>query len=329
MFSEPTQRPGGYSRRAGKGGERKGFVARRSRGSLGSDGRPRRPLEVRRPFGVFRPVVGEPTQRCFRAGDLDVSTGPQSRDFFRIAEDAPTDLRVGMAAGSSVGVYDQKKGSDHAHIGKKTDSGSIVNGNHTGCKKARIRSNYRAMELSEILARVERRLTALGVSADAASTAAKKPDAIRNLRRAVEQGSRKGISTTTIEALARALHTKPEWLLFEIGDEDGWISESGPASLRAITRNSSKGILRSQGPGETLAPQIVQEGVRAIAVAIEAALEKRMKRRPTDAEMEYLAELSRELFGARRVLAQFDHQEESQTRRATLDHIDDKAAVHE
>lgn len=76
------------------------------------------------------------------------------------------------------------------------------------------------MKLKEILARIERRLKVLDISADKASKQAGKPDAIRNLRRAVKEGSRSGISTATIEALAPALETTATWLIEGSGSED-------------------------------------------------------------------------------------------------------------
>src|SRR5580658_1428941 len=69
------------------------------------------------------------------------------------------------------------------------------------------------MELEDILARVESRLQAVGLSAHAASLAAKKPDAIRNLQRAVKNGERRGVTTETLAALAPVLETTAAWLL--------------------------------------------------------------------------------------------------------------------
>jgi hypothetical protein len=74
------------------------------------------------------------------------------------------------------------------------------------------------MELEDVLARVESRLRVLGLSAHAASLAAKKPDAIRNLRRAVKNGDRRGITTETLVALAPVLKTTAAWLLEGMGD---------------------------------------------------------------------------------------------------------------
>lgn len=69
--------------------------------------------------------------------------------------------------------------------------------------------------LQAVLARVEERLEALGLSATAASKkAGLSEDAIRNLRRAVEKGdTRQGISTRTVQALAPVLETTAAYLL--------------------------------------------------------------------------------------------------------------------
>ena len=68
------------------------------------------------------------------------------------------------------------------------------------------------IELSAILARIERRLGQLNMSATTVSLAADTPDAIRNLRRAVASDSRQGISTVTLAALAQALKVSVAWL---------------------------------------------------------------------------------------------------------------------
>ncbi|WP_245257485.1 S24 family peptidase [Methylocapsa acidiphila] len=75
-----------------------------------------------------------------------------------------------------------------------------------------------AMDLEDVLARIESRLAALGLSAHAASIAAKKPDAIRNLKRAVKNGERRGVTTETLTALAPVLKTTAAWLLEGVGE---------------------------------------------------------------------------------------------------------------
>jgi hypothetical protein len=74
------------------------------------------------------------------------------------------------------------------------------------------------MELEDVLTRIESRLKAMDLSAHAASVTAKKPDAIRNLRRAVKSGDRRGITTETLAALAPVLGTTAAWLLEGVGD---------------------------------------------------------------------------------------------------------------
>ena len=74
------------------------------------------------------------------------------------------------------------------------------------------------MSLNDVLLRVEERLRELGLSAHAASLAAGKPDAVRNLRRAVRNNDRRGVTTETLAALAPVLRTTASWLLEGVGD---------------------------------------------------------------------------------------------------------------
>jgi hypothetical protein len=69
------------------------------------------------------------------------------------------------------------------------------------------------MQLDDILRRVESRLLELGLSAAKASRLAAHPEAIRNLKRAVKDGKRRGVSTATLSALAPVLKVTPGWLL--------------------------------------------------------------------------------------------------------------------
>ena len=66
--------------------------------------------------------------------------------------------------------------------------------------------------LPDILRRIDERLKATGLSQDKASKAAGKPDAIRNIRRAVKEGQG-GVNLRTLEALAPVLQTSSAWLL--------------------------------------------------------------------------------------------------------------------
>jgi phage repressor protein C with HTH and peptisase S24 domain len=74
------------------------------------------------------------------------------------------------------------------------------------------------MDLQDVLSRIESRLEILGLSANRASDLAKKPDAVRNLKRAVLNGERRGITTETLAALAPVLKTTAAWLLEGVGD---------------------------------------------------------------------------------------------------------------
>lgn len=85
------------------------------------------------------------------------------------------------------------------------------------------------MELPDILSRIEKRLTVLKLTPDAASKAAGKPDAIRNIKRAVKDGGRQGVSTDTLRALAPVLKTTPAWLMD--GDDADVRSEDVAAGL--------------------------------------------------------------------------------------------------
>lgn len=68
--------------------------------------------------------------------------------------------------------------------------------------------------INDIAARIEERLVALNLQAAVASRrAGLSADAIRNIRRAASSGSKQGVSTRTITALAKVLETSPAWLL--------------------------------------------------------------------------------------------------------------------
>jgi Peptidase S24-like len=110
------------------------------------------------------------------------------------------------------------------------------------------------MELEDVLARIESRLKAVGLSAHAASLAAKRPDAIRNLKRAVKNHDRRGITTETLVALAPVLKTTAAWLLEGVG-------QPGPGNLVRVAGRI--------GAGAEIQPefeQIPPEGLYEIEV---------------------------------------------------------------
>ena len=113
------------------------------------------------------------------------------------------------------------------------------------------------MALQDVLTRIESRLNALGLSAHAASLAAKKPDAIRNLRRAVQNGDRRGVTTETLASLAPVLETTAAWLLEGVGPGVAQIS-----TVRVVGRI---------GAGAEILPefeQIPPEGLYEVEVPI-------------------------------------------------------------
>lgn len=66
------------------------------------------------------------------------------------------------------------------------------------------------MDLAVLLTNIERRLKDLKLSSDEASRLAGRPDAIRNLKRKVTNGTIKGsMRADTLAALARVLETSP------------------------------------------------------------------------------------------------------------------------
>ncbi len=105
------------------------------------------------------------------------------------------------------------------------------------------------MKLEEVLARIESRLQALDLSAHSASLAAKKPDAIRNLKRAAKNKQRRGITTETLTALAPVLKTTAAWLLEGIGD---------PASGNLVR------VVGRIGAGANIHPEFQQVSVESL-----------------------------------------------------------------
>lgn len=112
--------------------------------------------------------------------------------------------------------------------------------------------------LDDVLKRVEERLAAMGMSAQAASAkAGLSKDAIRNMQRAIQQKGRAGVSTKTITALAPVLQTSVAWLLEGEGDESSHAS-------RNIVR-----IMGYLGAGAEVEPdfeQVPSEGLEQVDI---------------------------------------------------------------
>ncbi|WP_307280254.1 XRE family transcriptional regulator [Phyllobacterium ifriqiyense] len=111
--------------------------------------------------------------------------------------------------------------------------------------------------------RVEERLKAVGLSAQAASTqAGLSKDAIRNMQRAIQQKGRAGVSTKTITALAPVLETSVAWLLNEEGDE----------SIQQSDHRRSVKVVGYLGAGAEVEPdfeQVPPEGLEQVDLPFE------------------------------------------------------------
>lgn len=100
------------------------------------------------------------------------------------------------------------------------------------------------MELSAILARIEARLIDLGISASAASTqSGLSPDAIRNLRRAVQDGrTNASVSVRTISALAPTLKLTENYLLTGSIDNDQGAAIGSSVVMVPIIGGAAHGV---------------------------------------------------------------------------------------
>jgi hypothetical protein len=98
--------------------------------------------------------------------------------------------------------------------------------------------------LRDVLRRVELRLQAVKLTPNAASKKAGVPDAIRNMRRAVEEG-REGVSTATLEALAPVLQTTAGYLIDGSGEE----ATSNPVAVAGYVGAGAVATLFSEGQG--------------------------------------------------------------------------------
>lgn len=85
-----------------------------------------------------------------------------------------------------------------------------------------VRVMSRTMSGQQIVARIEARLKACGLSESAASVkAGLSRDAIRSIRRNIASGKGRGVSSETINALAPIIGASPQWLLTGTGSLDG------------------------------------------------------------------------------------------------------------
>lgn len=93
--------------------------------------------------------------------------------------------------------------------------------------------------LSEIITRIEARLTAVGLKESAAAKKAGLSDsAIRDMRRAIKAGKDDaGVSTRTLEKLAPVLETSVAWLVDGSGPENAVLSD--PAEINLMLQRVS------------------------------------------------------------------------------------------
>jgi hypothetical protein len=97
---------------------------------------------------------------------------------------------------------------------------------------------------ASIYRRVVERLEAVGLTAHAAGTLAKKPSAVYNIKRAAERSDRQGVSMDTLRALAPILQTTVGYLADGTGDDED------PHSLIEI-----KGLIGAGGSIDTSTEQ--------------------------------------------------------------------------
>lgn len=84
------------------------------------------------------------------------------------------------------------------------------------------------MDMQGLVARIERRLAAMGLTAaEASRKATGSPDTIRNWARSAKGGNKTGASHKALDAVADVLGTNVPWLTDEIGNEVGPAASSG------------------------------------------------------------------------------------------------------
>lgn len=139
------------------------------------------------------------------------------------------------------------------HVNPETE-----NGTNTDPEKGRARSYFRVMKASELLARIQRRLKAVGLTESAACNLAKKPDLIRNIRKAVRAKESYDPRAGSIEALAPVLRTTAEWLINESGPEEVAPAETARLALQDAERQATK-----TRPAEVKSKMIREVDIRA------------------------------------------------------------------
>lgn len=197
-------------------------LARPGTSSAGPSGFETRPINRRRPRRALGPVLREPSDRTLVTPGREICAGADGCELFGVGEDSPAHRRFGKIGGAAVFIGQGEQPFNRVcHLVMFGNSTAPVNGYFTGRREGERSPSSATMAegLDRVLARIEKRLKALGKSANAASLEAGKRDAIRNMQRAVEAG-RLGVSTATINALTGPLQTSASWLLEGVGPEE-------------------------------------------------------------------------------------------------------------
>lgn len=117
---------------------------------------------------------------------------------------------------------------------------------------------FHRMDMTKILARIQKRIADLGTSEAAISRKAKRSaDTIRNWRRRVDNGEKPGASVTTLQPIAHALGVPLDWLLGNGPDSlDEYLNEGGDRDklLRIYDRLDAADRARALTIVSTLGP---------------------------------------------------------------------------
>ncbi|ACL59117.1 hypothetical protein Mnod_4241 [Methylobacterium nodulans ORS 2060] len=171
-------------------------------------------------------MIGEELHRALVAPEIQIAAACDNVELVSVLEEAPA---YGCPLQPCRGAVEACQAKDvfsaiHTEASDPTHSASVqiprMSTALLPLANGRVGGHSTAMELREILERIERRLEATGLSERAASEKAGKPDAIRNLRRALEKDGRQGVSTATLNALAPVLGTTSVWLFAGAGPEE-------------------------------------------------------------------------------------------------------------
>lgn len=104
----------------------------------------------------------------------------------------------------------------------------------------------------DLWARVEHRMARLGLSLADIDRRVGKKDAVRNIKRAAEKGTKYDARGTRLSAIAVALRTTTDWLLYEAGPEEISEHEAAKATLQTVdlqTQATTSGKGRQEGAG--------------------------------------------------------------------------------